>query len=264
MPSRSLLLVAALVLTATSCVSTDGGATPDSAAQAASDSHTPDPRADAQRVAERCPGCADEVQVITGLVHEGEPARLVLTEAEMAANSLTGADRMAAVFLVRNSDDRVLADNLDLAATGFVPLPDGDPDTTTAFDRGNGNFVLLTQDQGQPERQLLAWLNQDDLATVRTFTQRGVATTGQSGIETVDTDRDGSHELVSYLGDETPEWADRDVRFLHRFHPESLDYLPWRCAESDDGGVSYPDPVTMYEAPCYEFGNGPLPWHEGE
>ncbi|TDQ49245.1 hypothetical protein [Actinorugispora endophytica] len=210
-----------------------------------------------------CTSCSDDVHVVPGLTYEDTPARLLVAQAELEAHPVTGATRTTRVFLLRDSDDEVLASNMNEAPTGFTPLPPADFDDSWHLAE-DGTFFLLTRYSGVAGMQQVSWLRPDLPESIEGFGLVGPATAGQSRVEAEDLDGDGSVEVVGYLGDDNPEWAQRYVKFFHRFDPDSASYQPWRCSESTDGGASYPEPVTMYEAPCYEFGSGFLPWEEGE
>ncbi len=256
MPSfRTRVVVAAVLLAAgTGCVS-DGSAAPEPSAEPLS--------AEAQLVRDLgCSGCSADVHTVEGLTYQDAPVRALVAEAELEAHPVTGATKTTRIFLF-DENGALVASNLNEPPTGFVPLPPADFDDswTVAED---GTFFLLTKYAGVAGLQQVSWLRPDLPESVTQFSLSGPLTAGQRIVETTDLDDDGSTEVVAYLGDDNPEWAERYVKFFHRFDPESGAYYPWRCSESTDGGVSYPEPVTMYESPCYEFGSGPLPWAEDE
>lgn len=255
--SRTASAIAAVLLvTASGCVSPSGEAMSDTSPRPLS--------TEARYVRELgCTGCGDEVHTVPGLTYQDEAARLLIAQAELDPHPATGATQTTRVFLVRDSDDELLASNLNEPPTGFIPLPSADFDDSWRL-LADGTFLLLTKYSGVAGMQQTSWLKPDLVESVEGFSRVGPLTSGQRTVETEDLDGDGSPEIVGYLGDHNPEWAQRHVKFFHRFDPGSASYQPWRCAESTDGGISYPEPVTMYEAPCYEFGSGPLPWEESE
>ncbi|GLU47756.1 hypothetical protein [Nocardiopsis ansamitocini] len=255
--SRSHVAAAAVFLAVlTGCSASSGPASQERSAAPLSP--------EAQRVRDLgCGSCAEDVHVVPGLTHDGAAASLLIAQAELEAHPVSGATRTTRVFLVRDSDDEVVASNLNEAPTGFVPLPPAEfDDSWTLAD--DGTFLLLTRYSGVAGMQQVSWLKPDLPESIEGFGLVGPPTAGQRSVETEDLDDDGDTEIVGYLGGDNPDWAQRYVKFFHRFDPESASYQPWRCTESTDGGKSYPEPVTMYEAPCYEFGSGPLPWAEGE
>ncbi|GAA3966137.1 hypothetical protein [Thermobifida alba] len=252
---RTRAVAAAVLFAAGAGCAPDGSAAPEPSAAPLS--------AEARLVRDLgCTGCSADVHTVPGLTYQDTPVRALVAEAELDAHPVTGATRTTRVFLL-DADDELLASNLNEPPTGFVPLPPAEFDDswTVAED---GTFLLLTRYSGVAGLQQVSWLRPDLPDSVRQFGLSGPLTAGQRGVETADLDGDGSVEIVGYLGDDNPEWAERYVKFFHRFDADSGAYYPWRCSESDDGGVSYPEPVTMYEAPCYEFGSGPLPWAEDD
>lgn len=241
---------AVLLISGAGCVS--------SSAPAAAPSSEP-LSAEAQLVQELgCTSCSPDVHTVSGLTYQDTPVRALIAAAELEPHPVTGATHTTRIFLL-DEDDELVASNLNEPPTGFVPLPPADFDDSWTIAE-DGTFLLLTKYRGVAGLQQISWMRPDLPESVTQFSLTGPLTAGQRDVETADLDGDGSVEIVGYLGDDNPDWAERYVKFFHRFDPDSGAYYPWRCAESTDGGVTYPEPVPMHEAPCYEFSSGELPW----
>lgn len=206
-----------------------------------------------------CASCEEPVHVVPGLTYEDESAYLILSAYTTGKPDDFGADTKVAVFYVRARDGRLLADNTEGRNTGFSFLPDVPAGETWAVDEA-GSFFLLTQDVRLPDQQGIAWLRQDDLPSVERFGRAHVHASGQRTVEVDDLDNDGHAEVVGQWAPVTALHPDRDIAYHYKFSGDTGLYHPWRCAESTDGGQTYPAPVPIDAKPCNEFSYPGVPW----
>ncbi|CAM3797516.1 serine/threonine-protein kinase [Nocardiopsis gilva] len=224
--------------------------------------YTPDPEADRKLIAAAgCEGCDGDVHVLPGMVYRGkDPVRLVLTNVEVESHM--GAGRMVALYMVRNSDDKVIAHNMTGSATGRV-LPDQiDFDELWAVDEA-GFFILLTEQEGQPGNQTIVTMNVDDLGSIKQFGTHGIRAVGLDRLQAEDMDDDGGFEIRTDLGTTTDtfEIVPGNVHHFYKYYDGDGQWWPWMCTEKLDGKPSADDLLNMYDPKCTQVGQGEVPWN---
>ncbi|RNL83497.1 serine/threonine protein kinase [Halostreptopolyspora alba] len=206
-----------------------------------------------------CDDCTTPVHVVPGLEHQGEDARLVLTNATTDQGEF-GAEEQVAVYLIRNRDDEILAHNMSGEPTGMTISPELEFDDLWSID-DSGNFYLLTGGPGDDETQRVAWLNQDDPRSVENFSAHGVQTAWQESLEATDLDGDQTFEVAADAGVRTFPPEPTNVRFYYKYHREDHMFLPWKCTDSQGATVAEEDLYPMSEEPCSDYGQQEeVPW----
>ncbi|GAA2001782.1 hypothetical protein GCM10009799_31230 [Nocardiopsis rhodophaea] len=223
--------------------------------------YTPDPEADRKLIAAAgCEGCDGEVHVLPGLVYRGEePVRLVLTNVDLESHM--GAGRMVALYMVRNSDDKIIAHNMTGSATGRVIPEQLDFDELWAIDEA-GFFILLTEQENRPESQTIVTMNVDDVGSIKQFGTHGIRAVGLDRLQAEDMDDDGGYEIRTDLGttSETFEIVPSDVRHFYKYYDGDGQWWPWMCTEKLDGKPSAGDLLNMNDPKCTQVGQGEVPW----
>ncbi|MDA8372073.1 MAG: hypothetical protein M0026_19715 [Nocardiopsaceae bacterium] len=271
-PRRSVIVLASVAIAVVAVIVTISyrvsgeplpwaqGGTENSSPTADSRPYQPDPEADAQLVESfGCEDCRTPVHIVPGLEHQGDAARLIITNADRGKSSF-GEDRQVAVYLVRNKDDQLIAHNMAGEATGSVLPTELDFDDIWAKD-DTGNVYLLTEADGAPERQRVAWLNQENLASVQYFSTFGISTAWQDSLDIEDIDGDGIFEVGANAGVRQNPPKRMDARLYYKFDGASGQFKAWKCTDTATGTPDDEHLYTMREAPCTDYGyQEEVPW----